>query len=123
MGSFKVTVEVARPGGSEFQGIEAVVDTGAAHSFLPASFLEDLGVPRARTRAFKLADGTRKTYDLGEARFRIEGREMNSPVVFGDEETALLGATTLENLDLIADTTNLRLIDAPEALLVSVFRG
>lgn len=100
-----------------------VVDTGAAHSFLPASFLEGLGIPRARTRAFKLADGTRKTYDLGEARFRIEGREMNSPVVFGEEDISLLGATTLENFDLIADTTNLRLIDAPDALLVSIFRS
>jgi len=123
VGSFTVTVAVASPGTSEFQDIDAVVDTGAAHAFLPASFLEGLGIPRTRTRAFKLADGTRKTYDMGEARFRIEGREMNSPVVFGDEGIALLGATTLENFDLIADTTNLRLIDAPEGLLVSVFRG
>lgn len=120
---FKVAVGVASPGSGEFQDIDAVVDTGAAHSFLPASFLEDLGVARKRPRAFKLADGTRKSYDLGEARFRIEGREMNSPVVFGDEETCLLGATTLEVFDLIADTTNVRLIDAPEALLVSIFRG
>ncbi len=118
-----VTVGVASPGASKFQDIDAVVDTGAAHSFLPASFLEGLGVARTRTRGFKLADGTRKTYDMGEARFRIEGREMNSPVVFGDEDICLLGATTLEVFDLIADTTNLRLIDAPEALLVSVFRG
>ena len=123
MGSFEVTVGVASPGAAEFQDIEVVVDTGAAHSFLPASFLEGLGVPRTRTRAFKLADGTRKTYDLGEARFRIEGREMNSPVVFGEEDISLLGATTLENFDLIADTTNLRLIDAPDALLVSIFRS
>ena len=117
MGSFKVIVGVASPGGSEFRDIDAVVDTGAAHSFLPASFLEELGVPGMRERAFKLADGTRKNYDLGEARFQIEGREMNSPVVFGDEGVALLGATTLEVFDLIADTTNLRLIDAPDALL------
>ena len=122
MGSFKVTVGVASPGTSEFEDIDAVVDTGAAHSFLPASFLESLGVPRTRTRGFKLADGTRKTYDMGEARFRIEGREMNSPVVFGGDDVCLLGATTLGSFDLIADTTNLRLIEAPEALLVSVFR-
>ena len=96
MGSFEVTVGVASPGDSVFQDIDAVVDTGAAHSFLPASFLEGLGVPRTRTRGFKLADGTRKTYDLGEARFRIEGREMNSPVVFGDADVCLLGATTLK---------------------------
>ncbi len=123
MRSFQVTVRVAKPPSGEFREIDAVVDTGAAHSFLPASFLEGLGIPRDRTRSFKLADGTRKTYDLGEARFHIEGREMNAPVVFGDEGVALLGATTLEVFDLIADTTNLRLIDAPEALLVSIFRG
>ncbi|MXY72214.1 MAG: hypothetical protein F4Y97_04135, partial [Dehalococcoidia bacterium] len=85
MGSFEVTVGVTSPGASEFQDIEVVVDTGAAHSFLPASFLEGLGVARTRTRAFKLADGTRKTYALGEARFRIEGRERISPVVCGGE--------------------------------------
>ena len=118
-----VTVGVASPGASEFRDIDALVDTGAAHSFLPASFLEGLGIPRTRTRGFKLADGTRKTYDMGEARFRIEGREMNAPVVFGDEDIALLGATTVGSVDLIADTTSLRLIDAPEALLVSIFRG
>ncbi len=123
MGSFKVTVEVASPGGAEFREIDAVVDTGAAHAFLPAALLDGLGVPRTRTRAFRLADGTRKTYGMGEARFRIEGREMNSPVVFGDEDSCLLGATTLEVFDLIADTTNPRLIDAPDALLVSIFRG
>lgn len=120
---FEVTVGVASPGDTEFRDIDAVVDTGAAHSFLPASFLEGLGIPRTRERVFKLADGTRKAYDLGEARFRIEGREMNSPVVFGEEDIALLGATTLEVFDLIADTTNLRLIDAPDALLVSIFRS
>ena len=120
---FKATVGVASPGASEFEDIDAVVKTGAGHSFLPASFLEGLGVGRTRTRGFKLADGTRKTYDMGEARFRIEGREMNSPVVFGGDDVCLLGATTLEVFDLIADTTNLRLIEAPEALLVSVFRG
>ena len=120
---FEVKVGVASPASADFRDIDAVVDTGAAQSFLPASFLETLGVARTRTRAFKLADGTRKTYALGEVRFRIEGREMNSPVVFGDEDIALLGSTTLEVLDLIADTTNLRLIDAPDALLVSIFRG
>ncbi len=120
---FTVAVGVAIPGDTEFRDIDAVVDTGAAHSFLPASFLEDLGIPRTRERVFKLADGTRKAYDLGEARFRIGGREMNSPVVFGEEDIALLGATTLEVFDLIADTTNLRLIDAPDALLVSIFRS
>ena len=120
---FTVTVGAASPGDSDFRNIDVVVDTGAAHSFLPASFLESLGVPRTRTRGFKLADRTRKTYDLGEARFRIEGREMNSPVVFGDEDVCLLGATTLGIFDLIADTRNRRLIDAPEALLVSIFRS
>ncbi len=120
---FSVAVGVANHGDAGFWETEAVVDAGAAHAFLPASFLEALGVARTRTRAFKLADGTRKNYDLGEACFRIEGREMNSPVVFGDEGVALLGATTLEVFDLIADTTNLRLIDAPEGLLVRIFRG
>ena len=54
---------------------------------------------------------------MGEARFYVGDREGTSPVVFGAEDTYLLGATTLQVLGLIADTTNHRLIPAPELTL------
>ena len=120
MSTFTVSVGVAASGDSAFREIEAVVDTGAAYTFLPASLLDGLGVPRARTRGFRLADGTRKEYDLGEARLRLEGRALHSPVVFAAEGVALLGATTLEIFDLIPDTTNGQLITPPEALAVGI---
>ena len=42
---------------------------------------------------------------------------MSSPVIFGPEDRYLLGASTLQIFDLVADTTNHRLIPTPEITL------
>ena len=60
-----------------------------------------------------LADGSRRTYDLGEARFRFDDRERTSPVLFGPEDIYILGAGTLQSFGLIADTTQHKLIPSP----------
>ena len=39
---------------------------------------------------------------------------MNSPVIFGPDNRYLLGASTLQNFNLVADTSNHRLIPTPE---------
>jgi len=51
-----------------------------------------------------LADGTRRTYDIGEAFFELGDRCGTSKVVFGPPNvTPLLGALTLESLGLIVN--------------------
>ena len=115
---FRVKIEVGHPTDRELQEVEAVVDTGAFCSMFPASFFDQLGITSDTEREFKLADGRKQRYPMGEARFRWEGLERTSSVIFGPEGVYLLGALTLQSLNLIADTTHHRLIPTPELLLV-----
>ncbi len=121
MGLFKVDIEVGNPTAPVFSAVEAVVvDTGAVYSMMPKSFLEGLGISATEEQRFTLADGNLHSYGLGEARFRIEGRERTTPVIFGEDGVYLLGAVSLEAFGLIADTTHQRLIPSPELYLVGI---
>ena len=85
---------------------------------IPASLLtQTLHLLPKEELVFVLADGSRQRYGWGEARFKIEGREMTSPVVFGPENRYLLGATSLQNFNLTVDPTHHRLVPAPEITL------
>ena len=95
-----------------------MVDTGASHSVFPEALLrEEIGVRPKRFDSFLVADGSKKTLPVGEARIVAENRDAYSPVVFGSEDRYLLGATTLQALGLIADTSNHKLIPAPLSYL------
>ena len=120
MGLFKVDIAVGNPTAPVFSAVEAVVDTGAVYSMMPKSFLEGLGISATEEQRFTLADGNLHSYGLGEARFRIEGRERTTPVIFGEDGVYLLGAVSLEAFGLIADTTHQRLIPSPELYLVGI---
>ena len=121
MGLFRTTIEVGNPADGTFVEITPIVDTGATYSMLPASLLnERLGLAASEQMTFTLADGSRQTYDLGEARFRFEGRERTSPVIFGPDDVFLLGAVSLQSFGLIVDTTHHRLIPSPEMYLVGI---
>ena len=118
MGSFHTWVEVGGLNGAEFESVEALVDTGAVYSMSPDSLLRDtLGLTPMEEISFTLADGSTKTYGVGEARFKSGDRERISQVVFGPEGRHLLGAVTLQSFGLIADTTHHRLIPAMELTL------
>lgn len=121
MGLFRTTIEVGNPADRKFVGIKPIVDTGATYSMLPSSLLEErLSLVPSEQMTFTLADGSRQTYGLGEARFRIEGRERTSPVIFGPDDVHLLSAVSLQSFGLIADTTHHRLIPSPEMYLVGL---
>ena len=106
MGLFKAEVQVRNPAGGAFVEISPVVDTGAVYSMLPESLLcQELGLAPQDAKEFTLADGTKRTYGIGEARFRVEDVERTTPVIFEDDDMYLLGAVTLQSLGLIADTT------------------
>ena len=118
MGTFHTRIGVANPEVGEYQWVDALVDTGATYTMLPASFLDQiLGLTPQYQQNFRIADGTMRSYQLGEARFRLGERSHTSPVVFGPEDRCLLGAITLQTFGLIADTTHHQLIPAPELTL------
>ena len=117
MGTFEHRISVSNGNGGEVHTVLALVDTGATFSFLPASLLRDkLHIPVERQEVFRYANGVKSTLDVGYASFEVAGRVAPSPVVFGAEDQYLLGATSLQTLSLIADTSNHTLMPTPELL-------
>ena len=111
MGIFNVQLEVGDPDGQRYETVEAMVDSGAAYTFIPTSVLTKLGIRPHRRVTFELADGSQIEREVGWARVRLNGDSESSPVVFSDENiTPLLGAVTLELLNLGIDPVNTRLI-------------
>ena len=120
MGTFQVTVEIGDPEGRGYEAVDALVDSGATYTTMPASLLRRLGVSPHSKRTFVLADGTRIERDFGRTWVSLHGEYDISPVVFGDEGAMpLLGALTLEVFSLGIDPVNQRLIPV-ESLMLSV---
>ena len=111
MGTFNVQLEIGDPEGERYETVEAMVDSGAAYTFMPQSLLRKLGVQPYRRMAFVLADGTRIERDFGHTWIKLNGELGPSPIVFGDDDvTPLLGAVTLEIFALGIDPVNEQLI-------------
>ena len=122
MGTFTVTVEIGDPQGQHFEEVEALVDTGATYTALPATLLRRLGVSPRSERVFILADGRRIQRSLGETSMRLHGEQYTVPVIFSEDDAAsLLGAVALETFGLMVDPLNERLI--PVDGLLMVYRG
>ena len=117
MGVFEARIGVSDGNGGATRWLSALVDTGATFTVLPAAVLRDLGVEPKVVREFTLGDGRRTQLPIGSARIEAAGREDYSPVVFGEPDQYLVGATTLQVLGLIPDTTNHQLIPAPKLLI------
>ncbi len=119
MGIFHATIEIGDPAGQRFESVDALVDTGASYTSVPASLLERLGVKREDRMAFVLADGSQHEKEIGQTWVRVDGKRVITIVIFGEDEApALLGAYTLEGVRLAVDPVNKRLIPTP-AYLVS----
>lgn len=91
---FKVPVEVGDPAGERFEEVDALVDTGASHTAMPASMLRRLGVQAHEKGRFQLANGAIVTRDVGQTWVKIDGRPVMTVVVFSDEGSQpLLGVS------------------------------
>lgn len=121
MGTFFVGIEINGPTAQAPVVLNALVDTGAAHTAVPEDVLDQIGVRRRSTRLFRQAGGQRIERPLGQARFSIndsyEEDEFYVPVIFLPRgATSLLGATTLQIFGLAVDPEGERLLPS-EALL------
>jgi len=84
--------------------MKCLVDTGAAFSQLPASFLTSLGIAQDRVIPIVLADGSRGETPAGWAEVFYQDQHAFTLVLFGAEtRLALLGAHALEGLGLAVD--------------------
>ena len=119
MGTFTVEIEVGDRTGDRFEPVEALVDTGATYTMVPASLLNSLGIVPVAQMNFVLADGQRIQRDVGEASLRIHDSTFHSPVVFASEDSnILLGAVTLQIFGLGVDPLIEHLVPV-DGLLVS----
>ena len=110
MGTFTVTVGVGHIDGGDLTPVEATVDTGAEHSMFPESLLRHLHLEPWERRYWTLADGNDVAYGCGVARLAIDDRQWHCTVIFGPEDMYLLGATTLENFNLMVDPIEGKLV-------------
>ena len=119
MGTFRASIEVGDPAGERYEALEAIVDTGATYTALPATLLGGLGVVANARATFVLADGRQVEREIGRTWIRLEGRTELTLVVFGGPDSQpLLGAYALEGLRLAADPAGRRLTPVPGLLML-----
>ena len=101
---------------------EALIDTGAVRSAIPAAVADRLGLLRMRRTDAPYADGRVEEVDVTEAlTIEILGRETEAnAMVLG--EHVLLGVTVLEELDLMVDCHRQRLVPYQGTFDQPVFR-
>lgn len=115
MGTFRTDVEVENPAehGARATIANVLVDTGAELSWFPVSILESLGIRRSRVVSFRQATGAVVDRWTGVAVVHAAGVSAGDQVVFAEPgDLNLLGARSLEGLNLVVDPVRKRLVDA-----------
>jgi predicted aspartyl protease len=118
MGTFRVDVEIESPArpGTRRRLRSVLVDTGAELSWFPADVLDSLGIERRKVWHFRQADGTVLARWTGAVSLYLADVWTADEVVFGEPgDPVLLGARSLEGLNLRIDPVSKRLVDAGPA--------
>lgn len=91
-----------------------LVDTGSEYTWISGRTLERLGIPREKKDlSFVLANGQEITRSVGFAILRLDRSFTIDEVVFAvPGDLALLGARTLEGLNLTIDPARKKLVAA-----------
>ena len=91
----------------------ALVDTGAVRSCIPAPLLEQLGLRPYKLQVVEYADGRKDSIGIADGiRFEIMRRtSSDDALVVGDE--VLIGQTLLEKMDLLVDCAGQRVVPNP----------
>ncbi|MFL5613039.1 MAG: aspartyl protease family protein [Gemmatimonadaceae bacterium] len=115
MGTFRTTLSIESPArrGAIRKLNDVLVDTGSELTWIPRSVLDELGIPAERRYRFVVADGRVLERDVGYAIVHVEGVATADDVVFAEpEDLILLGARSLEGLNLRIDPRSRRLVGA-----------
>ncbi|MBI2432435.1 MAG: aspartyl protease family protein [Candidatus Hydrogenedentes bacterium] len=94
-----------------------LVDSGAVYTLIPEADLAGLGIKPSSEREFILANGEVVVRPVGNAFFEYQGITGAAPVVFGEGDVYLLGATTLEAWGVILDPLRRELKPLPMSLM------
>jgi predicted aspartyl protease len=115
VGTFRTTIAIEHlsQNGEIRELPDTLVDTGSEFTWVPHVVLEDLGIERKGHKRFCLADGSVITRDFGYAIVRVAGEAAPDFVIFAEPtDTILLGAHSLEGLNLKIDVVSKKLVDA-----------
>lgn len=118
MGTFRTDVELENPAQPGVHRLvsNVLVDTGSELTWIPAPLLESLGIRRVKLWRFCQADGTALERWAGAALLYAGGTVTIDEVVFGEPgDMVLLGARSLEGLNLLVDPHRKVLVDAGPA--------
>ena len=115
MGIFRTTVAVEHPGrrGVRVELHDVIVDTGSEYTWMPRPLLESLGLTAERSVRFATADGREIARDVCFANLYVADSSAPEVVVFAEHgDMHLLGARTMEGLNLRIDIVGKRLVPA-----------
>lgn len=118
MGILRITIGVEGPGkrGRVVELPNVMVDTGSEYTWVPRAILEQLGVTVESVRQFVTADGRVIARELGYAIVHAAGDRTVDAVVFADQgDMTLLGAHTIEGMNMRVDLQSKRLVPAGPA--------
>ena len=118
MDTFRIDVELENPARPGARAVvpNVLVDTAAELSWIPAAILESLGVERLKSWRFRQADGSIVERWAGWAGIYLAGTSTVDEIVFGEPgDLILLGARSLEGMNLRVDPFNKALVDAGPA--------
>lgn len=114
MGTFTTSCEIANIGDrTKKVALERLlVDTGSEYTWAPQDALERIGVGlEKKDLVFVMANGQKVTRSVGFAIVRVDGHFTVDEVVFAQEgDLLLLGARTLEGLNLTVDSARKKLV-------------
>ena len=102
-----------------------LVDTGSEYTWVAATTLEKLGIQREKKDlAFVMANGQQITRSVGFAIVRIDHSFTVDEVVFAEKgDLLLLGARSLEGLNLAVDSRRKKLVAAGPLPAATNLRG
>jgi len=110
MGTFFHSITLVSPSGAS-ETLEALVDTGAMFTTIPAPILERLGVRPFRTMPVRFANGQVEEWPLGQVEAELNGQRMPILCLFGSPDAPpIIGAHTLEAFLLAVDPVEQKLV-------------
>ena len=115
MGTFRTMVLIENPlrRGETKAMPETLVDTGAELTWAPRELLESLGIRVEKHLGFRTADGRIINRDIGYAIVHAGGTHTIDEVAFAEPgDLVLLGARSLEGMNLRVDSRNKQLVAA-----------
>src|ERR1043166_644959 len=92
---------------------DVMVDTGSEYTWIPRHLLVELGIGPERIEQFATADGRVLAREIGFAIVHAGGARTSDDVVFAEAgDMTLLGAHTIEGMNLRVDLKQKRLVPA-----------